>query len=1188
MAQKFLASAQAMTRHTRAAGIGASILGFSSSAFFLVVSMLLNTAAFGVDSTQNSSLLGREGSVDFAHATNDWVAASIGQDFLSGDRVRTGPNSRATIRLSDLTLLRVNELTTYEVEPGGSSATQPVLNLRQGSIYLYNRDRSQEFKVRTPSATTSIRGTEFNITVTADGHTTLTLIDGEVDLSNQRGTITLTNGEQAVADVGQPPRKTAVIDAKNLVQWWLYYPAVLDLADLHFTDVEQTTIATSLTAYRAGDLLQALAAYPAGRQPESDEDRLYLAALLLGVGQVEKASALLDTAVKQPALATALRTMIAAVNLRKLELTANPSRASEWLARSYYEQAHFDLSAALVSARNAVRQSPEFGFGWERVAELEFSFGHIRETREALDRALKISPRNAQAVALRGFIAAADNRIDEAKRWFEQAIALDGALGNAWLGRGLCRIRAGDANGGRADLQTAAALEPNRSLLRSYLGKAFSNAFDDANARRELDLARRLDPSDPTPGLYSALLNRQDNQINQAVQDMEESVALNDNRRVYRSRLLLDQDRAVRSASLARIYQIAGMNEVSVREAASAVGNDYANPSAHLFLSDSFNALRDPTDFNLRYDTAWLNELLLANLLSPVGGATLSRNVSQHEYSRLFDSDRLGLNLDTEVRSDGQVRELASQFGRIGNTSYSLDLDYRYYTGVRTNNDLSRIEWFSQVKQQLTPQDSLFFLAEYRNYESGDNFQYYDPTNAKPNFRYTEAQKPNLFAAYRREWAPGVHTLLLGGHLQNDQQFTDTDVPEPLLSRNPGGQVVGSTSVVPMDVQNQTRFEGFTTELNQILQGERHTLIIGARYQSGTFQTTDQLTLAAGAPAFLVPFFSNPSAAASIQSDFQRISGYGYYTWKPIDSLLLTAGVAYDTVTYPINYRQPPVSSGSTEQDKVSPKAALVWSPFQEFTLRGIYAQSLGGVSYDQSYRLEPAQLAGFVQSFPTIISESVVGSVSVPSYSVGGVGLDFKLRKNTYFGIQAEVLQSDVDRQIGVFNYPLGSVPPPPPVTAGSTPQTLDYTEQSVAATFNQLFWDVWSVGARYRFTHGKLHTVFPEIPVASNPFANRTEEADLSQLTLFALLNLPSGFFVQLESQWYHQVNSGYTPALPTEDFWQQNVRVGYRFPQLRGEVSFGVLNLFDQDYHLNPLTTYSELPRERVFTARLLLVF
>ena len=30
-------------------------------------------------------------------------------------------------------------------------------------------------------------------------------------------------------------------------------------------------------------------------------------------------------------------------------------------------------------------------------------------------------------------------------------------------------------------------------------------------------------------------------------------------------------------------------------------------------------------------------------------------------------------------------------------------------------------------------------------------------------------------------------------------------------------------------------------------------------------------------------------------------------------------------------------------------------------------------------------------------------------------------------------------------------------------------------------------------------------------------------------------------------------------------------------------GILNLTDQDYHLNPLTVYAELPRERTFVAR-----
>ena len=95
------------------------------------------------------------------------------------------------------------------------------------------------------------------------------------------------------------------------------------------------------------------------------------------------------------------------------------------------------------------------------MAELEFSFGRNPAARTALIRALELAPRHAQALALRGFIASAEGHIDEALGFFEQAIRTDAALGNAWLGRGLCRIRKGDARGGRADLQTAAALEPN-------------------------------------------------------------------------------------------------------------------------------------------------------------------------------------------------------------------------------------------------------------------------------------------------------------------------------------------------------------------------------------------------------------------------------------------------------------------------------------------------------------------------------------------------------------------------------------------------------------------------------------------------------------------------------------------------------------------------------------------------------
>src|SRR5205809_1064350 len=136
----------------------------------------------------------------------------------------------------------------------------------------------------------------------------------------------------------------------------------------------------------------------------------------------------------------------------------NGESPSRWLAESYRLQSETDLGGALKAARRAVELSPEFGFGWARMAELEFSFGRTGATQDALAHALRLSPRNAQAIALHGFVLAAKNRIDDALATFNEAIAADGSLGNAWLGRGLCRIRRRQNEQGRYDLLVAASL----------------------------------------------------------------------------------------------------------------------------------------------------------------------------------------------------------------------------------------------------------------------------------------------------------------------------------------------------------------------------------------------------------------------------------------------------------------------------------------------------------------------------------------------------------------------------------------------------------------------------------------------------------------------------------------------------------------------------------------------------------
>jgi Flp pilus assembly protein TadD len=1159
----------------------------ASLRIWVVATLLTAAAVRGETAGVQGELLGKEGNVDFSRQFTNWVPAVIGQELYVQDRLRTLELSRATLQMAELGRLRMNELTTVEVLPPKETTSRATLDVLAGAIYFFTREKPREFLIQTPHAIGASRGTEFAVQV-QPGQTLFTVFDGEVTLENPQGSIVLTNGEQGSVLPGQAPVKTAVIQATNIVQWWLYYPAVLDLQELPFSAPEGAALGASTNAYLSGNLRGALEAYPAGRTPQSDTERVYYAGLLLSVGQVDKADALLGQVTTRIPLTNALREVIATVTGQRLNELPQPNLASEWLARSYYLQ-RTNLRDALEAARRATEKSPKFGFAWARVAELEFSFGRNRASAKALERALELSPKNAEALALRGFVLSAQNRTGPALESFQQAIEADGALGNGWLGRGLCRIRRGDFVEGRRDLQTAAALEPNRSLLRSYLGKAFNAEYDNLHAARELSLAQRLDPNDPTPWLYKSWLDYQQNQPNAAVENLETSQALNDNRAVYRSQFLLDQDRAVASSSLARIYQDAGLNQVSVNEASRAVTYDYADYSAHLFLADSYYALRDPSLFNLRYETAWFNELLLANALAPAGTRTISQNISQQEYTRMFERDHFGFDNFSEYRSDGQFRDIVSQYGTFGPSSYSLDLDYSHNEGYRPNNDLSRIEWYSQFKQQLSPQDTVLLLTKYEDYHSGDNRQLYDKSLADPNFRFDEYQAPELVGLYHREWAPGVHTLVLADRLVNEQHFTDGPTAFHVLQADPTNQGKFSLETdQPFQHSSlQNSFEMYGTELNQIIQTEKQILIAGGRFQAGNIEAKDTIETPLGTNGlpdpFLATLFTNPPT--HINEDFERYSIYGYYTLKPVPELLLTAGLSYDHLEFPDNFRFAPINPGTTTRNLLAPKGAVVWSPGSILTLRGAYSEGLGGVTIDDSYRLEPTQLGGFNQTFRSVVSESEVGSLAGAKYQTYGAALELKLPTRTYLTLQGQFLGADSDENIGVF-YDTGGLPPPAPITPGSAREELRYRETTFLATLNQLIGRDWSVGVVYRYTDSKLRWHYPTIPtVATTNLAplNRTERGTLHQIDGFVQFTHPSGFFGRAEAAWYSQENSGYKPARPGQDFVQVNLLAGYRFWHRRAELTFGILNVGGDDYHLNPLNLYSELPHSRVFMGR-----
>ena len=1140
-----------------------------------------------------------EGKVEISPAgARTWVLTQTNQVLYPFDRLRTGPDSRVALRWSDESVVPFGPSTELEILPPNESEGQAGLHLIRGLISFFHRDKPGRIRVITRGAVAGIEGTEFVLAVDDADRTTLSVIDGKVRFGNEQATLVLTNGEQAIADVGHAPARTAGFVANNLLQWCLYYPAVLDPADLMFGSDEQNALADSLAAYRSGDLLAALAKYPAGRQPGLDAERVYYAALLLSVGEVDKAETELSalssgsSSDRPQRIATALRQLIAAVK-RTTTTAPAPQLTTEFLANSYYQQSLADrktsLALALQSARQAATASPQFGFAWERVAELEFSFGHTGAAEDALERSLTLSPRNAQGLALKGFLLTARGKPREARAAFDQALAVDSALGNAWLGRGLCRIRLGDNQGGREDLLIAAALEPQRAELRSYLGKAYANVGDFARARKELNLAEKLDPNDPTALLYSALLNQEYNRVNDAIRDLEKSEALNNNRSVYRSQLLLDQDQAVRSANLAGMYNDAGMPEVAEREAARAVNYDYGNYSAHLFLANSYYQLTDPNLVNLRYETATENEFLLANLLAPVSAGTLSPEISQQEYSRLFEQNKAGVASSTEYLSRGAWAEDGVQYGTFDNFNYGFEGFYRFDPGQRPNEDITERRISLHVKTQMTPQDSGYFLLQYYKANGGDLAQYYDQDSANQTFRYDERQEPNVAFGYHHEWAPGVHTLVFGARLADNISFTNNAAPS-LLTVSPGGNLVGVDGFT-VDETYQNRLEIYSGEVQQIFEQPNHNTILGARAQYGNFDTeTFQGNLYT-----LSPFFDpdNDQRIAGVQNEksiFRRFAVYGYHQWEVTDWLELIGGVAYDRITFPENFRSVPVSTTEHTVDQVSPKAGLIWQPLPDTTVRFAYTKSLGGASVDQSYQLEPSQVAGFIQSYRSIIPESVEGANVGAKFETFGISLEQKFHTGTYLGVTGELLNSEVNRIDGAYNYDITSSPDPVPVPSAGLRERLKYREPSLSVTANQLIGRDWSLGARYKYSQAVLDDNFVDIPNASptgpffSDFTNRERlEARLQQVDLFAIFNHPCGFFAEGEAAWYGQNNIGYQGTEPGDDFWQLNALCGYRFPRRRAEITLALLNITGHNYKLNPLNIYNELPRERTLAVQ-----
>lgn len=1151
---------------------------------------------------RTGTITSARGAVQHSHAGQPPQPARIRSEVGVGDTVETLLESRAAIELKVvLTTIDLIELTRVRFLPGSGSETRIVLP--RGGLHVTSRGQPRSLEIRIvedaePRDRLVALGTDFAVMVDPERRRTeVALFDGTIEVGSKEGPRILTAGSLWTLEPGAEPRPTPLFST-NVVQWWIYFPGVLDPDDLELDDPERAALEDSLRCYRQGDLLGALRrATMAKRLDEAPTAsvRVYRAALLLSAGAVRRAidelssiergysSAIARSASgKSPsAMARALRRTLRAVSApfpggpddeSDSPVVARPSTATEAMARSYVDQSRLRLADALDAARVATVLAPDFGFAWARLAELEFAHGRIVLAREAIQRALLLSPSNAPAHAVSGFIQAAENRTRGAEAAFEHALRLDPGFPDAWLGRGLVRIRRGQLAEGREDLRTAATLEPRRSLLRAYAGKAFADSGDSALAGTELAYAARLDPRDPTPFLYLALQDQRENRMNSAVSNLAKSLVLNTNRGLYRSEALLDRDMAVRRANLASIFAEAGRPFSALSQATRALETDYSNPAAHLFLANSYNALRDSRQIDLRYDTPWFTEYLLANLLSPVGAGGLSPTVSLNDYGRFFQRDGLTWYSETRWTSNGDWAQAASQTGQFGAVEYAFDLNYSSGPGEFPNGDFRQTTVALRSKVQLGHSDAVFLQGVFHDFDAGDlSYESADGLR-RSQLRQEERQWPDLLAGYRHEWSPDVHSMLLVGPWV---AATSWDDPEYLAGFAqvdvPGAPpMVYEPITVPARFAN--RFEGFTLEGQQLIDSDSHTLVVGARFQEGLFDTHVSLDTS----TFLADEHAQSLRKQASHARIQRWSAYVYDQWRLAPRLALTLGLAYDDLEYPVNITVPPISYETHAAGAAGPKAGLRWEPWDGGLARMAFAESLSGMSMEQSYSLEPSQVAGLLQSFRGTIP-GYLGLIPAQSIRTAGWGFEQEAGPMCLFRVGGAWDEGAGRQGVGMILAPEDGVDWKP---YGAIVD-VDFREVSCYLSVERSMGSDFAVTGFCRIAD----TTLEREALGGNANAEITDGV-LGELVIRLQYNHPWGVFGAWESRWTVQsirsVRGGTAEPWTRDDFARHDIWLGRRFWRRRAELAFGVLNLTDDPSQLHPIHRHHEPYRTRTYAA------
>lgn len=883
-------------------------------------------------------------------------------EVCQGDAISAGFRSRAAVSLVNGSVLRVDQRSSIQVdEISAKEEASSLLRLISGVVQFFSR-KPREYEVKTTTSTIGIRGTEFVLRAD-DAETEVTVLEGDVVAANNVAQVSVGSGESARLAADVTPQLRTLVRPRDRVQWSLYYPPALALsADTFALDsaTADEPLQKALACARQGDsecAFDHLDGVPAASQDSGFH--LLRAALLLSVGRVDEAGEDIGRIPATDPLAgqaLALGAVVAVVQqrvqdaLRDAEraVSLNPTAAAPKIALSYALQADLQLEAARDVLLDVAADQPDDALAWARLAELWLMLGHRRESLSAAQRAAELQPELARTNTVLGFAALARIDTAEAKAAFERALERDTSDPLPHLGLGMAMIRDGELAKGRAEIEVAVALNSNDALLRPYLGRAY---FEERRAPLDAEqyaIAKQLDPLDPTAYLFDAIRLQSENRPVEALDDLRTSIAHNDNRAVYRGRLALDQDRAARGTSLARVYEDLGFTQLGLNEARRSLTLDPNNASAHRFQSDSYNSVR-------RREISRVSELLQAQMLqdiniNPVQPSQSSSNVNIatrggpsdvgfNEFSSLFERDELRIGASALVGNNSTAGGEAVVSGIYGRLSASLGGFYYETDGWRDNNGQEQDIGNVFVQYAATPEVNLQAEVSDRSSTEGDLAFNFDP-DAFDDSREVDRDLFSARAGLRVSPSPNSDVLV---------SIIDVDRETALVERD---------GAIDVNVEE----DGTQSEAQYIGTHRSFNLVLGAGLSKAD-RELDNI---------------NTSTTRETTLEHQRAYVYSNVHFSP--TVTATVGVSLDDF-----------EDGPLDESTTNPKLGVQWQIDERHRVRAA-AFSTVKPALLNNRTLEPTQVAGFNQFFDDL---------NATESTSAGLGYDSQLSETVAWGLE-------------------------------------------------------------------------------------------------------------------------------------------------------------------------------------------